>query len=116
MRSVLATIPLFAIILLPGCGPSNSPRLESIRPHLKVGANRDDLVKQIGLQFHVASGQEIVETGEVPLLYDLDGSKKGRRLKLVFADKKLASAAVVKPGVDGKYTEVEEVLLPEPGS
>jgi hypothetical protein len=96
-----------------GCGPSSSPRLEAIRPHLKRGADRKELIQQIGLKPTNGDADEIVEKKQIVVFYDLDGSKKGMRLKLAFAGKKLAYAAVVRPGADGKFTEVDEVIVPE---
>lgn len=110
----MAVVVCFAVGLS-GCGPSNSPRLEAIRPHLKAGADRSDLMKQIGLTPTLGETEEIVEKKQVIVMYDLDGSKKGMRLKLAFADKKLVAAAVVKPGADGKFTEVDEVIVAEQG-
>jgi hypothetical protein len=109
-------IPVCFTIGLSGCGPSNSPRLEAMRPSLKAGADRDELIKQIGLvPSSVVDVKERLEKKHDVVTYDLDGSRKGMRLKLVFAEKKLASATVVKPGADGKFTEVEEVIVAEQG-
>jgi hypothetical protein len=102
------------VVSISGCTPNNSPRLEAIRPHLTAGADRYDLMKQIGLK-PSWGGAELVEKKQVIVMYDLDGSKKGMRLKLAFADKKLASATVVKPGPDGKFTQVDEVIVADRG-
>jgi hypothetical protein len=97
-----------------GCRPSNSPRLEAIRPHLKAGASDEELMKLTEKwPSRIGDPKEMLKKNQVILLLELDGTKAGMWLKLAFGDKKLASAAVVKNEKDGRFTEVDEVIVAE---
>jgi hypothetical protein len=109
---------LFGLLLLSGCGPTTSPRLETIRPHLKAGTNRNELIEKIGItqsELEQSVGATIDDKKAQIVLLDLDGSKRQMKLRLAFRDQKLIGAAVVKPDRDGKYTEVDELIVAEKG-
>jgi hypothetical protein len=93
-------------------GTQTSPRLESIRPHLKVGAAEADLEKAIG-KWEVDLGPD--DAGNKRrLVYSLNGKYQGKLLELRLRDDKLVSAVVLdKDPKDAKglYTVVVEEVL-----
>jgi hypothetical protein len=114
MRILIGFCLAGLLLLLPGCSNQTSPRLESIRPHLKVGATEADLVKGIG-QWKMDLGPD--DAGNKRrLTYELDGKYRSKLLELRLREDKLASAVVLESDPSdpkGSFTKVvEEVLKP----
>jgi hypothetical protein len=119
IRVFCLSVLFAACSLLIGCarsakGPIN---LKEIRPYLKAEAEMNDVLGRLTRmrgQSHNGESSEMAAKIQVIVLYDLEGPKKGMRLKLAFrTDQKLAAALVVKKGADGKFSEVDETIVAE---
>jgi hypothetical protein len=114
MRFLIGFGLMSLLFLLSGCSNQSSPRMESIRPHLKAGATEADLEKAVG---HWQADLGPDQAGnQRRLVYSLDGKDRDRKLELRFRDDKLVSAVVLEadPQQEKKpFTKVvEEVLKP----